>query len=382
MKLRACSVLCRGDLDDEGDDGADLLARLLVLTSPPVVGDALKVVDELRAVAEDVDSLASDDLESLSVADVLDDFADGLLEVLETAGRHRVSDLLDAVGKLSESTADGADADALDAVEEVVPGSVEVSDDLVDVLSADRRIAHGATEALSDTADKRVDVSRSDLWAVHAVLVDEDSKDLTGVLTKSVVVVLLEARVEGLEELDKLTAVSKDVHDLVLDESLDVTAADLSNDAEDVLSGLDDAAVLEGSDELLDTISKLHETVGDLSDLDVADAVSDLLSTSLEISNKILDVLDAGLGVAHDDIKSIGKALEEGDGVGLAESTTSVSHGTHEMLVTGDPPVVVVTDTLSLHESLGVKCGGRDDENKKEERNGCCTHFREKNKKN
>jgi len=48
--------------------------------------------------------------------------------------------------------------------------------------------------------------------------------------------------------------------------------------------------------------------------------------------------------------------------------------------VVRDLPVVVVTDTLSLHESLGVKCGGRDDENKKEERNGCCTHFREKKK--
>jgi len=171
------------------------------------------------------------------------------------------------------------------------------------------------------------------------------------------------------------------VHDLVLDESLDVAAADLSDDAEDVLSGLDDTAVLEGSDELLDTISKLQETISDLRNLDAADALANLLSTSLEISSKILDVLDAGLGVAHNDIESIGKALEESDGVGLTEtSMTSVSQGTHHVTVVRDLPVVVVTDTLSLHESLGVKCGGRDDENKKEERNGCCTHFREKKK--
>jgi len=378
-KERTNSVLlCRGDLDDEADDLTDLLARVLELSFLPEVSDALKVLDELRAVAEDVDSLTSNDLENLSVADVLDDLADGLLEVLETAGRHRVGDLLNAAGKLGKSTADGADADTLDAVEEVLPGSVKVADDAVDVLGAEGRIAHRAAQALSNTANKGVDVSRSDLGAVEAVVVDEDGKDLTGVLTESVVVAGLEAAVEGLEEVDKLTTVAVDVHNLVLDEGLDVAAADLSDNADDVLGRLDHATVLEGSSELLNTVSKVHEALSDLRNAESADAMTNELGTLLKVGGKVLHVTDAGRGIAHDNVKAIGKALNKVENVSLTVETTSGDtslKGTRRKIkhTTG-------LTHLSLQQEALVDGRRRDNKNKKEKRNGGSAHLREKTK--
>jgi len=373
-KERTNSVLlCRGDLDDEADDFADLLARVLELSFLPEVSDALKVVDELRAMAEDVDSLTSNDLENLSVADVLDDLADGLLEVLETAGRHRISDLLNAAGKLSQSTADGTDADALDAVKKVLPGSVKVSDDAVDVLGAERRIAHRATQALSNTTNEAVDVSRSDLSTVEVVVVDEDGKDLTGVLTESVVIVGLEAAVERPEEVDKLTAMAKDVHNLVLDEGLDVATADLSDNADDVLGRLDNAAVLEGSSKLLNTVSKVQETLGNLRHTERTDAMTNVVGTKLKVGGKVLHITDAGRGIAHDNVKAIGKALDKVQNISLTAETTADDNVLNTTTMKTKCTMALVH--LSLQQKALVDGRRRDNENKKEKRNGGSAHL-------
>jgi len=305
-------MLSRGDDDEEADDLTDLLTALLEATVGPEGGDRLEVVKELSAVAEDVDSLTSNDLEDLASTDVSDDVPDGLLETGQTAGLEGLGDGLDGIGKLKKSTLDGLDAKLLDASPEVGPGSVHVSDDDVDVTGAARGIAHGRAHALSDTADESVDVSRGGRNIdLSFVLIDEDAENLTNSTASTVVVLGLPVSDHLLEDLDELAAVRPDVHDLVLDEGLDLSGLDLGHDLDDGVGSLLEAAGLEGVGQLLNTVSKGKEALHDRLDVEGLDAVSDQLDGVVEVASHVGDIPDTGSGVAHDHIKADRDTLEE-----------------------------------------------------------------------
>jgi len=305
-------MLSRGDDNEEADDLTDLLAALLEGASSPEGGNRLEVVDELLAVAEDVDSLTSNDLEDLTGTDVSDDVPDGLLETSKTASIKGLGDSLDSISKLKKSTLDGLDAQLLDASLKIRPAGVHVSDDDIDVTGAGRGIAHAGAHTLSNTADESVDVSGGGRNGnLSVVLVDEDAEDLSHILTSAVEVLGLPLSGDVLEQVDELTAVRPDVHDLVPDEGLDLTRLDLSDDLVDGISSLLDTASLEGISELLDTVSKGEKTLHDSLDVEGLDTVSDLLNGIIEVADHSGHILNTGSGIAHDDVETIGNTLEE-----------------------------------------------------------------------
>jgi len=343
-------MLSGRDDDEEADDLTDLLAALLIGALSPVVGNILEVLEELGAVAENVDSLTSDDLEDLTSTDISNDVPDSLLKASKTASVEGVGDGLDSIGKLEESTLYGLDVDLLDASQKIRPGSVHVSNDDVDVTGAARRITHGGTHTLSNTADQLEHIlgagRSSDL---SVVLVDEDAEDLSDVLTSSVEVLFLPLSADVLEEVDELAAMAEDVHDLVLDESLDLTVLDLTHDLDDGISHLLDTASLEGVGDLLNTISKGKETLHDRLDVEVLDTIGDKLESIIEVAGHVGDIPDAGGGITHDNVETNSNTLEEVDDVLLG-----LNLAVHFELL-----------RRSNHETRSINCTGREDQSNK-----------------
>jgi len=352
-------MLGRGDDNKEADDLTDLLAALLEGTSSPEVSNILEVLNELSAVAEDVDGLTSNDLEDLASTDVSNDVTDSLLKASKTASLEGVGDGLDGVGKLKKSTLDSLDVELLDASEEVGPAGIHVSDDDVDVTGAARGVTHRGAHALSNTADQLVDIGRGGrLVNLSVVLVQEDAEDLSDVLTSAVEVASLPGGSKILEELDQITAVRPDVHDLVLDESLELALLDLSDDLDDGVSSLLEAASLETVSKLLNTVSKGEEALHDRLNTEGLDAVSDQLDGVVEVASHVGDVPHTGGGIAHDDIKAVGNTLQEGD----------------DIILGGHLTILVKLLSRSDHETRLIDCSGRNDQSKKNkaERTHCC----------
>jgi len=340
---------CRGDDNKEADDLTDLLTAFLEGTIIPEGGDRLEVIDKLMTVAIDVDSLTSKNLEDLTSTDIRNDVPDGLLKTSKTTGLEGIGNGIDSISKLEKSTLDGLDVELLDTVDEINNARIHVTDDLVDVTGTARRITHLRAHTLSNTADQLESVIRSDvLGGAKVVLIDEDAKDLSDVLTGSVELLLLPGGGDILEEADEVCAVGDDVHDLVLDESLNLTVLDLSDDLDDGFSHLLKTASLESISKLLDTVGKGKEALNDRLDTKVLDTVSNKLEGIIEVAGHVGDVLNTGGGIAHDDIKTNSNTLQEGDNILLGAELTVLI----ELLIGGND------------ETRLVNCTGRNDQSK------------------
>jgi len=302
----------RGDDNEEADDLTDLLAAILKLAVGPEVGNRLEVVKKLLAVAEDVSSLTDEDLEDLAGANIADNIANGRLEARQTASIHGLTDGLDSISKLKKSTLDGLNAQLLDASLEIRPGSIHLTDDNIKVTGAARGIAHAGAHTLSDTTDEQKHIvgrrSNSDL---SVILIDKDAKDFSDIRTSSIEVTILPLSCNVLEELDELTTMREDVHDLVLDESHDLTVPDLLDDLDDRISSLLNAASPEGISNLLNTVGKGEEALHDGLNAEGLDTVSDELNTVVEVSSHVRKVPDASSGITHHNVEAISDTLEE-----------------------------------------------------------------------
>jgi len=343
-------MLSGRDDDEEADDLTDLLAALLIGALGPEVGNILEVLEELSAVAEDVDSLTSNDLEDLASTDISDDVPDSLLKASKTASVEGLGDGLDSIGKLEESTLDGLDVDLLDTSLKIRPGSVHVGDDNIDITSTARRITHGGTHSLSNTADQLENVvgARRSI-DLSVVLVDENAKNLSDVLTSSVEVLSLPLSANVLEEVNELATMAEDVNDLVLDKSLDLTVLDLTHDLDDGISHLLNTASLEGISKLLNTISKGKETLHDRLDVEVLDTIGNKLESVIEIAGHVGNILDTGGGITHDNIKTNSNTLKEVNDIFLRLNLT----------------VLFKLLRRSNHETRCINCSGRNDQSNK-----------------
>jgi len=347
---KSCLVHGRGDDNEETDDLTDLLAALLELSVSPEVSNSLEVVEKLLAVAEDVTSLTDEDLEDLTSTDVSDDVTDGALKARKTAGVHGLADGLDGISELLKSTLDGLDAELLETGLKIGPGSIHLSNDDVEIAGAARGITHAGAHALSNTTDKLVHVlSRRSNGDLVVLLVDEDAEDLSHILTGAVEVLGLPFGGDVLEEVDELTTVTEDVHDLVLDESHDLAVLDLLDDLDDILGGLLDTASLESVGKLLNTVGKGEEALHDSLHVKSLDTVSNKLNTIIEIASHVSNISHASGGVAHHNVETISDTLEEGNNVLLALK-------------------LAITSKLSIrgnNEARLIECSGRNDQSKK-----------------
>jgi len=339
-----------GDDNKEADDLTDLLTALLEGALSPEVGDSLEVLDKLLAVAEDVAGLTSDNLEDLTSLDFGNKFSDGLLKSSKTASLEGLGDGLDGISKLKKSTLDGLDADLLDTSLKIRPGSVHISDDDIDVTSTARGITHAVAQALSNTTDQLVNVSGGGRDIdLSVVLIDEDAKDFTNILTSLVEVLGLPLSANVLEQVDELTTMGPDVHNLVLDEGLDLTRLDLSDDLDDGLSHLLKTTSLESISKLLNTISKGKETLHDSLNIKSLDTVRNQLNSIIEITSHVLDVPDTGGGITHDNIKTNSNTLKESKNILLAL----------------DAAILLKLLSRSNDETRLIDCTGRDHQSKK-----------------
>jgi len=309
----------RGDNNEEAEDLTDLLAAFLKLTVSPVGTNSLEVIKKLLAVAEDVSSLTNKNLEDLTSTDISNDVTDSILKTSKTASIKRLADGLDDIGEFKKTTLDGLDAELLDTSLKIRPASIHLSDDDVKIAGTGRRITHAGTHTLSNTADEVVDILRSgrnnDL---RVVLIDENAKNFSDILTSVVEVLVLPFGGNILEEIDELTTMSEDVHDFVLDESHDLTVLDFLDDLDDRFSSLLNTTSLEGISDLLDTVGKGEETFNDRLYAKSLDTVSDKLDTIIEIRSHVSDIPDASAGITHDNIETISNTLEESKNIFLA----------------------------------------------------------------